>query len=165
MEFTLIRIDDRLIHGQVALGWSRSKGINCILAVDDATAANALQCSLLKLATPPGVVSYIVGEKKAKELIDSGKLEKKRVMLLVKGVDTLSHLKASGVEIKEVNVGNLRTKGGRKLLEIVHCSDHEIASFQALISQGVTFYAQSLPDQPITDFNQVVKGAVGSDDV
>ena len=78
MEFTLIRIDDRLIHGQVALGWSRSKGINYILAVDDETAKNALQCSLLKMATPPGVKSSIVGVDKAEEILWSGKLEKRR---------------------------------------------------------------------------------------
>lgn len=156
MEFTLIRIDDRLIHGQVALGWSRSKGINCILAVDDETAKNALQCSLLKMATPPGVKSFIVGTDKAVEIINSGKLDKKKVMLLTKGIDTMLQLKEKGVDIREVNVGNLRTKDGRKILEIVYLTDHEIDVFKKLAADGVKFYAQSLPDQPITDFNQIL---------
>lgn len=156
MEFTLIRIDDRLIHGQVALGWSRSKGINYILAVDDETAKNALQCSLLKMATPPGVKSSIVGVDKAAEILSSGKLEKKKVMLLTKGVDTLLQLKEKGIDICEVNVGNLRSKEGKKILDIVYLSDHEIGVFKTLSAEGVKFYVQSLPDQPITDFNQVL---------
>jgi len=50
MKFKLVRIDDRLIHGQVALGWSRAKGIDTILAVDDVVAKDKFQCSLLKMA-------------------------------------------------------------------------------------------------------------------
>ena len=85
MKFKLVRIDDRLIHGQVALGWSRAKGIDTILAVDDVVATDKFQCSLLKMATPPGVKSFILTADEAEQKVKDGTLEKKKVMLLVKG--------------------------------------------------------------------------------
>lgn len=156
MDFKLIRIDDRLIHGQVALGWSRSKGIDCILAVDDETAKNSFQCSLLKMATPSGVTSYILDKEKAVEKIQSGKLDHKKVMLLVKGPQTILDLYEMGVDIKEVNVGNLRSSNGKKLLSYVYATDDEIAIWKKLRECDIRFYAQSLPDQTVNDFNQIM---------
>lgn len=49
MGIELVRVDDRLIHGQVAIGWTRSRGINTILAIDDPTAKNKMQCQLMKM--------------------------------------------------------------------------------------------------------------------
>lgn len=156
MKFTLVRIDDRLIHGQVALGWTRSKGIECILAVDDETSKDSFRVSLLKMATPTGVKSFIIDQDTAIEKINSGSFDNKRTMLLVKSTKTLLDLINKGISIDEVNVGNLRNDAGNKLLNYVYVTNEEIADFKEMRNHNVSFFAQSLPDQQITDFNSII---------
>ena len=156
MKFSLVRIDDRLIHGQVALGWTRSKGIECIIAVDDETSNDSFRVSLLKMATPTGVKSFIVDKDSAIEKINSGAFENKKTMLLVKKTETLLYLIKNGIAVEEVNVGNLRNEEGDKLLSYVYVSKEEIADFKEMRNQKVSFYAQALPDQQMTDFNSII---------
>ena len=156
MKFTLVRIDDRLIHGQVALGWTRSKGIESILAVDNETAKDSFRVSLLKMATPTGVQSFIVDEDTTIEKINKGSFEKKKTMLLVKSPKTLLNLINKGLSIDEVNVGNLRNEAGTKLLNYVYATDEEVAAFKEMRNKSVSFFAQSLPDQQAVDFNSII---------
>lgn len=158
MKFKLVRIDDRLIHGQVALGWSRAKGIDTILAVDDVVAKDKFQCSLLKMATPPGVKSFILTVDEAEQKVKDGTLEKKKVMLLVKGPETLLKLVEKGFEISEVNIGNMRSVGGKtKLLNYVYASDSEISFLKAISAKGIKMYGQAVPDQSGVDFNEILE--------
>ena len=158
MKFKLVRIDDRLIHGQVALGWSRAKGIDTILAVDDVVAKDKFQCSLLKMATPPGVQSFILTADEAEQKVKDGTLEKKKVMLLVKGPETLLKLVEKGFEISEVNIGNMRSVGGKtKLLNYVYASDSEISFLKAISAKGIKMYGQAVPDQSGVDFNEILE--------
>lgn len=156
MKFTFVRIDDRLIHGQVALGWTRSKSIECILAVDDATAKDSFKSSLMKMATPPGVKSFIVTEEKALEKINNGDFDKKKTMLLVRKPATLVSLLEKGVSIDEVNVGNLRTDGGTKVLAFVYVTDAEIADLKAIRKHDIHMFGQSLPDQQLTNLDSII---------
>ena len=80
---SFVRIDDRLIHGQVVIGWTRTKSINFILAVDDEVATNKMQVKLMKMATPPGVKSEVLSANDAVKLLQSGKLDKAKVFLVM----------------------------------------------------------------------------------
>ena len=133
MKFNLIRIDDRLIHGQVALGWTRAKGIDTIVAVDDKVAKDGLQCSLLHMATPPGVKSYIVSVADAVTLIQSGKLDKKHIMLLSKGPEALIQMIDAGVEL-----------------------DEEEIKVWTVLAEKTKLIAQILPDSPKVNFNELL---------
>lgn len=157
MSFTLVRIDDRLIHGQVALGWSRAKGIEGIAVVDDDTAKDALKCSLLKMATPSGVKSVILTKNAFKDAYDKNKFSKRKYMLLVKNVFTLLDLVKMGVSIEQVNIGNIRHSEGEKILEYVYLTKEEKEAWKELAKYPIHFYAQSLPDQTITDFDKIIK--------
>ena len=94
---TFVRVDDRLIHGQVVTGWTRTKGINFILAVDDEIAANKMQVRLMKMATPPGVKSEVMSVKDASALLKGGKLDRYKVFVVVKNPATLLALQAEGI--------------------------------------------------------------------
>ena len=158
MGLQLIRVDDRLIHGQVALGWSRARGIDTIIAVDDKVAKDSFQCSLLKMATPAGVKSFILDEDHAEENIKSGKYDRKKVMLLVKGPRTLLNLLNRGIEIKEVNIGNLCSAAGKeKLLSHVYADEEELKLWKEISGRGVKMYAQTVPDSSSADFNEVLR--------
>jgi len=158
MNFKLIRIDDRLIHGQVALVWSKARGIDTILAVDNVVAKNNFQCTLLKMATPPGVKSLILDVDNAEKTIKSGKLDRKTVMLLVKGPETLLELLDRGIEINTVNVGNMNSlPNKRKVLSYVYLDEKELEIFKELSARGVKMYAQRVPDSSNANFNEILE--------
>ncbi|MEA4874909.1 PTS system mannose/fructose/N-acetylgalactosamine-transporter subunit IIB [Anaerorhabdus sp.] len=156
MEFAVVRIDDRLIHGQVIMGWTHSKGVNTIIAVDDVVANDSFQCSLLQFATPPGVKSYILTVEKAAALILSGDLANKKIMLLVKGPQAILGLMDKGVEIKNVNVGNVRPKDYTKeIVSHIYARESDIEAWKELCSR-IEVIGQILPDSPKTNLNDLM---------
>lgn len=158
MKFKLVRIDDRLIHGQVALGWSRSKGIDTIIAVDDDVAKDQLQCALLKMATPSGVKSYILGIEDAVNKLTEKSLECRSVMLLVKTPKTLLQLIERGIVVESVNIGNMRSMPGKhKLLNYVYVDENEKLLLKELSEKGLEMYAQDVPNHSGIDFNEILE--------
>ncbi len=157
MGIELIRIDDRLIHGQVVLGWTRSKGINTVVAVDDEILKNKMQCQLMKMATPPGVTPIFLSVEEAAAKLTSDAYKNKKAMLLVKGPKTLVELMNKGVDIKNVNVGNVRPKNAtEQLFNHVFSTKEDIAIWKELCAKGVSLTAQALPDAATCNLNDVL---------
>lgn len=156
MEFSLIRIDDRLIHGQVLMGWTGTKGINTIIAIDDIVANDSFQCSLLQFATPSGVKSYILTVDKAVELINSGNLANKKVLLLAKGPETLVRLIEKGIPLNNINVGNVRPKNGQiELVSHIYAREEDIEYWKKLCMVS-SVIGQILPDSPKSNINEII---------
>ena len=102
-----VRIDGRLIHGQVANLWATKLNISRIMVVDDEVAGNAIEKSGLKLATPAGVKLSVLPVEKAAQNILAGKYDSQRLLIVVRKPDRLLKLVELGVPIKEINVGNM----------------------------------------------------------
>ena len=157
MDISLIRVDDRLIHGQVVFGWTQTLGIQQILVADDATAANPTQRDLLLLAVPPGVVGDVLSIEDSAAAIAASS-SRVPTLVLVKGPRELLALKDAGVPMSEVNVGNVHTGAGRRrLTKEVHATDDEIAIWRELAAQGVRLEALWMPGQTRTDLGRVLE--------
>lgn len=157
MSVEFIRVDDRLIHGQVVTGWTRSRGINTILAIDDATAKNKMQCQLMKMATPPGVTSVFLTVEEGAEKIMNDTYKNKKVMILVKGPKELAALIEKGVPMKEVNIGNLRSGENKiQLATQMFASKEEIEIWKDISNKGIKLYAQSVPGSTNANINEVL---------
>ena len=158
MKTILVRIDDRLIHGQVVVGWTRSAGVTCILVIDDKTAKDKIQCSLLRMATPVGIKAEFLTVEDAVTKIKADAFKSENVMILVSGPKTILDLIDRGVEITSLNIGNIRSAEGRsKLLSHVHATPDEVQVWKQLDKKNVKMSAQILPDQIKVDFNEVLK--------
>lgn len=154
----LVRIDDRLVHGQVVTGWTKTKGINMILAVDDKVAKDSFQCQLMKMATPPGVISHFLTTKEAIERIKSGKYDQKKCLLLAKTAQTLFELCSAELGISEVNVGNMRNKDAKnELHNIVYLTDSDLEIFKKIDALGIKLIVQSVPNEKPVSLNDVLK--------
>lgn len=157
MGIELIRVDDRLIHGQVAMGWTRSRGINTILAIDDATAKDRMQCQLMKMATPPGVTSYFFSVDDAVEKILKNALKNKKAMLLVKGPVELKALIDRGVEINEVNIGNQRSGENKiQLATQMFATPEELEIWKSISQMNIKLYAQGVPGGANVNINDAL---------
>ena len=158
MSVVLIRVDDRLIHGQVVVGLTRTVNGSYILVIDDAVAKDSMQKSLLKLATPTGVKSEILSVADGVENLKSDKYHAENLIILVKGPDTIRRLLKMGIHISALNIGNIRKNAQRKpILKGLNASDEEIAVWKTLDEMGVRMVAQGFPDQKKYDFNEILK--------
>lgn len=157
MSIEIIRVDDRLIHGQVAIGWTRSRGINTILAIDDVTAKDRMQCQLMKMATPPGVTPYFLTVEDAVEKILKDTYKNKKVMILVKGPAELSALLDKGIAMNEVNIGNQRSGENKiQLASQMFATKEELNLWKQISDKGVKLYAQGVPGGAYLNVNEAL---------
>lgn len=161
MRISLIRVDDRLIHGQVAVGWTQALGIQQILVADDTVAADETQKQLVLMATPAGVVSDALSIEDSAAVVVASDSEVP-TLVLVRGPQELAALHKAGLPMETVNIGNVHTAPGRRrLTKEVHATDEEIGIWRALAAAGVTLQAQWLPGSPVTDLGRVVAASDG----
>lgn len=147
--FVHIRIDDRLIHGQVATRWSTGLKVNRIMVIDDAVAANDAEKAILRMAAPAGVNTSILAFEKAVANIKNGNYEGQRVMLIVKSPVTLVKMMEAGVELLPVNIGNMSNRPGTtQYKKSVSMTAEEKAAVDTLLSAGIKVSAQMVPDDP-----------------
>lgn len=145
---SLLRIDDRLIHGQVAYGWTPSLGVNAILVVNDEAQKDQMKAMALNLAKPANVNLYIRGVRESGEIVQKfAASQKNKVLVLVKNTnDALALVKNSGGTITEINVGGLRySEGKRKLTDLVAVDDQDLANFKEITEHGVDLEFRMLP--------------------
>lgn len=110
--FVHIRVDDRLIHGQVATRWATGLKVNRIMIIDDAVAVNETEKSILRMAAPAGVNTSILQFEKALANIKNGNYAGQRVMLVVKSPVILVKMMEAGINLLPVNIGNMSNRPG-----------------------------------------------------
>ncbi|HAP5748454.1 PTS sugar transporter subunit IIB [Enterococcus faecalis] len=153
------RIDERLIHGQVAGIWSTSLSTQRIIVDNDEAATDPLQKSSLRMAAPSSMRLSVLGVEAAAKNIQSGKYGKQRLFLLFKNPkDVLRFIEAQG-PIKTVNVGNMSYKeGAREVTKSIQVLPEEEQIFETIASKGVTVTAQLVPNDPVVDFMKKLRG-------
>lgn len=153
MSLIHVRIDDRLIHGQVAMIWTHSLGATRIMVVDDEASRSDLIKMSLKLATPNGISLSVLTVQKAAERIKQGVYDGQRVLLIIKTPGKLIDLIKQGVSITEANLGNLSSKPTKlELSERLSLSSKDVTDCKALMSKGILLTKRLLP----TDENQAI---------
>lgn len=147
--FVHIRIDDRLIHGQVATRWSTGLKVNRIMVIDDAVANNPTEKSIVAMAAPAGVRTSILGFDKAVANIKNGNYDGQRVMLIIKSPITLVKMIDEGIDLLPVNIGNMSNRPGTtQYKKSVSMTPEEREAVDTLLKKGIKVTAQMVPDDP-----------------
>lgn len=158
MSITAVRIDGRLIHGQVANLWTTKLGINRIMVVDDGVTTNAIEKSGLKLATPAGVKLSILSIEKAATNILAGKYDSQRLLIIAKKPDRLLKLVELGVPIKKINVGNMsQSDESKSITRSINVIEEDIENFKKLDEKGVELVSQMVPNDHEEKFMDLLK--------
>ena len=145
---TLLRIDDRLIHGQVAFAWTKHLGVNCILVANDTVVKDELKKMMLNLAKPPGVKLLLFSVADAVSFLNSEEADKYKTFVLVdKAPDALAL--CQGVKgISAVNVGGMRMAEGKKMISsAVAVNEADIQAFETMASMGVEVEVRQVPTE------------------
>ncbi|MDR1568022.1 MAG: mannose/fructose/sorbose PTS transporter subunit IIB [Streptococcaceae bacterium] len=149
IDIRLARIDDRLIHGQVATAWSKQTGINRIIVVSDEVAEDELRKFLLKEASPLGIRSNIISVSRMIDVYRSGLLREEKVMLLFTNPSEVVTLVKAGISLTSVNIGGMRFTEGKKMItNFVSVDDKDVEAFLYLANQGIELEIRKVPSNP-----------------
>jgi mannose/fructose/N-acetylgalactosamine-specific phosphotransferase system component IIB len=159
MPIKLVRVDHRLVHGQVTMGWSRAAGADLLLVVSDRVAASPFDISLMQMAVPPGVGLEVWSVAQGEQAAAAGTWPDARVLLLVSNPLDLQRLVRAGLDVEEVNIGGVRSEGAsHKLTKEVHATDEELEAWRSLAAGGLRLSVQWLPSQKRKLLNDTVAG-------
>ena len=142
----LTRIDNRLIHGQVAVTWSNHVGANLIVVANDEVAKDPLQQSLMDMAVPGMETRYFT----IQETIDKIGLasEEQKIALIVKTPQDVLELVKGGVPIRKVNIGNMHySEGKEQLTSTVAVDEEDKKAFRELHRLGVQLEIRRVPSE------------------
>jgi mannose/fructose/N-acetylgalactosamine-specific phosphotransferase system component IIB len=147
MPIVLFRVDERLIHGQVVVGWGERLHMDRVVVVDDELAGSAWEQELYCLGVPPAVDANFVDVADARRDYPHWKADSRRIVVLVRDLHTLSRLAAGGVlEGEPVNLGGIHHAPGRDpVLPYLYLSADERHELERLGELGVALTARDLP--------------------
>ncbi len=147
MAIVLCRIDDRLIHGQVVVGWGQPLGIQLIVLVDDQVAASSWEQDLYRMAVPSDIEVRFATAAEAAARLPLWQAEPKRTLLLTGDIDTMAALHtADGGIVKSINLGGIHHRPGRRQrLPYVYLTDDEFSRLKRVEAEGAQVSAQDVP--------------------
>ncbi len=156
MSLRLVRIDDRLSHGQVVAVWLRALGADRIVIVDDRTANDEFLREVLELAAPPGVPVEVLGLADGTRRLEELVASPDRAIVLVRTPSTALRLREAGIPIAVVNLGGLGAGPGRRALyRTISASPDELADLRELERLGTRVEIQIVADDRAVAFSSI----------
>jgi PTS system mannose-specific IIB component/fructoselysine and glucoselysine-specific PTS system IIB component len=150
MPIALSRVDDRLIHGQVVIGWGVPLGVDLIVLVDDEIGANAWEQEIYRMAVPEEIAVEFLTAAGAVPRLRALEADARRVFLLTGDIATMAKL-VTGSEgvLRRVNLGGVHAGPGRReRLRYLFLSDDEVSQLRRMEAAGTVVTAQDLPTTP-----------------
>lgn len=156
MPIVLVRIDERLIHGQVIVGWAASLEVGMIIVADDEIARNAFRWEVMKIAVPPNmsVEAYDVSRTVEKYLHHDFDFPDKNIILLFSGVNDFKKSLDLGFTIEEVNLGCIHS-GENQILSNIAIKKEEAFCLEEIQSKGVHVEVRALPGDEKIDLHNI----------
>lgn len=149
MVIGLARIDDRLIHGQVATRWTKETNVSRIIVVSDEVAADTVRKTLLTQVAPPGVTAHVVDVAKMIRVYNNPKYASERVMLLFTNPTDVERIVEGGVKITSVNIGGMAYRQGKtQVNNAVSVDKKDIEAFKKLNERGIALEVRKVSTDP-----------------
>lgn len=149
-QIILTRIDNRLVHGQVGVTWTKTIGANLIVVADDEVAKDPLQQSLMSVtAKSSGVgIRFFTLEHTAKIIAKAS--PKQKIFLVLRNPQSARKLVELGVKLNKLNVGNMHfSKGKTPLTKKVYIDDQDLEDLKFVANSGIEVYCQDVPGEQI----------------
>lgn len=159
----MVRLDERMIHGQVAIKWSRHTGVDRIVVVSDEAAANPIVQKSLMMATPPTAKTAIKGMEEALKLLNDPRCEALKILVIVSNPADLLRIAKEVPGIPLINIGNYGRVAGRKGDEPrktyranLYVYEEEAAVLKQIIATGIPCNYQTIPDDMPEELGKVL---------
>lgn len=152
----LIRIDDRLLHGQVAYSWKAGLGYQAIVIADDNVADDAMRKSIIKMATPAGVKLAIRNIEDASNLLNNEKLKNVKVFVIVANPKSAYELYSKIDEKPDLNLGGMMNKENtREFAKAVYLSDEDFEYLKKIQGKNINIDVRQTPSENSQNFEEL----------
>jgi PTS system mannose-specific IIB component/fructoselysine and glucoselysine-specific PTS system IIB component len=146
MSIVLYRIDDRLVHGQVVIGWGKQLGVGFIVLVDEAVAGSKWEQDLYRLGVPPEMELHFATVAEFARGAEDWRSDPRVGIVVTADVGTMAALCQAAPPVPQVNLGGLHHKSGRReRLPYVYLTDEEFQALERLEHGGTAVRAQDVP--------------------
>lgn len=142
----LVRIDHRLLHGQVAFSWTNAVGADCILIANDEVVNNEIQMTTLKLAKPHGTKLVIKNIEDSITALNSGVTDKYKLLIVISSIDDANRLAQGYDGIQSINLGGIKAKEGTRMLShTINVLPEEEETLKEMINRGLELEIRQVP--------------------
>ena len=151
-----LRVDHRLLHGQVAFSWTSALNADCILIANDQVVNDDLRKTTMKMAKPNGVKLVMKSIEDSIQAFNSGVTDKYRLFIVVESIQDAYDL-VKGTNIKKINLGGTKaTSETRNISKAVNVTEKETALLKELIQSGVDVEIQMVPEDVVIKADKVL---------
>lgn len=160
MNIVLVRIDDRLLHAQVAVGWIGALSPDVIVVADDAVASTPEQAQLLSMGLPADVELVVAKVSETAGILRARALDKKKCILLVRDPLGALQIMETGLSVDSINVGGMHFSAGKtKLLPYLFVDRRDVEILRQIVARNVKLSARDVPGNPCYDVVKLLRKA------
>jgi mannose/fructose/N-acetylgalactosamine-specific phosphotransferase system component IIB len=158
---SMLRIDDRLIHGQVAMLWSKELAVTHIVVANDKIAKNDIQKSTLKMAAPANVKCSILSVEDAISVVNDDRAKDFKILVIVNNTNDAKQIAAAAKDLRLFNVGNYgliseNASSKKKLGDTFYVDEEDISNLKAIVETGVKAVYQLVPSKPEKPISELI---------
>lgn len=157
MGISLVRVDDRVIHGQVVTLWTKVRPCHGIVVIDDLIAKDEFRCKVLKAAAPKGTKVGIYTIEEGLEKIRLAKGAKNDYFIISNSPQNFAKLVELGADFgKELNIGPMNVREGTKTIgKSISIDDNDRDAFDYLVDKGINVTFQIIPTERAVPWREV----------
>ena len=158
MQINLARIDDRLIHGQVATVWVKSLQIERILVVSEEVTRNPMRKTMSEQAAPPGVSVNVITPTKLIEIFHHPLFQNVKVMLLFTNPSEVMTVVKGGVSMTSMNIGGMSYTHGKQMISnAIAVDEADVRAFKFLAAQGIELEVRKVISDNKQDLMELIE--------
>jgi mannose/fructose/N-acetylgalactosamine-specific phosphotransferase system component IIB len=157
-----VRIDNRLIHGQIMIAWTKKIRVDRIIVVNEKVAADPMQQTLLKAVAPGNVKVSVLGPRACADYCRGPAAEHESIFIIAKLPEDVVQLVEAGLPITEVNLGNAAYAADtRKVSKTVYLTQSQARATKRLHDLGLRIASRMIPEEPDVDYWPAIEKAIG----
>lgn len=158
VKLSFVRIDFRLIHGQVITKWIRQTNTNKILIIDDELAKDNFLLNIYTMAAPPGIPVNVYSIEEAVTRWKDGTFVDGNIFVLFKNIQSIYCAITQGLPISTFQIGGLGFSSGRKNVHgAISLDNNDAKMLKELSELGVRIYFQQVPDENKSSLDEILK--------
>lgn len=145
----LVRIDFRLIHGQVITKWSKLADINSIIVVNDQLAEDEFMADIYVMAAPPGMKVDVISKESFVQSAKSDVFQAGKILVLFKNIEDAKAVVEEDVQFKQIQIGGLGSGDGRtSVVKGISINEKDVENLKFIESKGTEVTFQVTPEEP-----------------
>lgn len=158
IDYVLVRIDTRLLHGQVSTNWVRAVNPNRIIVVSDKVAQDEMRKTLIQQAAPSGIRTHTIPVSKLAEIDDDPRFGATRALILFETPQEVLEAVDLGVEFDHINIGSMAHSQGKTMINnSISVDQDDVQTLQELKDHDITFDVKKLPGDSAGNLEALLK--------